>query len=260
MGPMTPKEYWDTTFTARKENTSLEIGWRNRTNLQIARKFDEIGLSGKSMLEIGAGDSSWLPYLAGKYPECRVAGLDYSEVGCVRVARKLSDRGLSERVHVYNENMFASESALHGIFDVVFSYGVVEHFTDLPAALVAKRRYASDNGLLFTVIPNMAGVIGHLTKKYNRHIYDIHNPHDWESFSAGHRDAGLHVLDGGYLGSTNFGVLSSCFEKQDGFPWHTYVFLTRLSKGIWLIETMFGDLPTSRTFSPYIYAISRPLR
>ena len=85
----------------------------------------------------------------------------------------------------------------------------------------------------------------------------MHNPHDWNSFLEGHRKAGLTVISGGYLGSGNFGVLSSCFKKHEGLSWHTYVLLTRLSKAVWLLESKLGDLPGSRMFSPHIYAISR---
>jgi hypothetical protein len=102
----------------------------------------------------------------------------------------------------------------------------------------------------------MAGSIGHFTRLFNRKIYEMHNPHDWHSFLEGHREAGLTVISGGYLGSINFGVLSSCFEKHEGLPWHIYVFLTRLTKALWLVESKLGDLPSSRMFSPYIYAIS----
>jgi hypothetical protein len=137
------------------------------------------------------------------------------------------------------------------------SFGVVEHFTELSHVLLAKQKYLKDKGLMFTLIPNMAGSIGYLTKLFNREVYEMHNPHDWNSFLAGHREAGLMVISGGYIGSTNFGVLSSCFEKSQGFSWHTYVFLTRLTKAMGLVESKFGDLPSSRLFSPYIYAISR---
>ena len=62
----------------------------------------------------------------------------------------------------------------------------------------------------------------------------------------------------GYIGSNNFGVLYSCFvENTEGFYWKTYLFLSRLSKAIGFLDGKFGDLPKSRMFSPYIYAISR---
>jgi 2-polyprenyl-3-methyl-5-hydroxy-6-metoxy-1,4-benzoquinol methylase len=257
MTTLTKKEDWDKGYVSRKEIVDLNLGWRNHTNYLIVKKIEEIGLDGKSVLEIGAGDSQWLPYFAKKYPGSRFAGLDYSKVGCERLAERAAAICEATTIAIYHQDIFAMENVLHERFDLVLSFGVVEHFTELSHVLLAKQKYLKDKGLMFTLIPNMAGSIGYLTKLFNREVYEMHNPHDWNSFLAGHREAGLMVISGGYIGSTNFGVLSSCFEKSQGFSWHTYVFLTRLTKAMGLVESKFGDLPSSRLFSPYIYAISR---
>lgn len=257
MTTLTKKEDWDQNYVSPKEISELKFGWRDRTNHLIAKKIEEIGLDGKSVLEIGAGDSQWLPYFAKNYPNSRFAGLDYSKAGCERLAERAAAICRTTTIDIFHQDMFALESTLHGKFDLVMSFGVVEHFTELSVALLAKKKYLKDQGLMFSLIPNMAGSIGYLTKLFNREIYGMHNPHDWNSFLEGHRKSGLTVISGGYLGSTNFGVLSSCFATHEGLPWHTYVFLTRLTKAIGLVESKLGDLPSSRMLSPYIYAISR---
>ena len=257
MSTLTKKQHWDQNYVSRKEIVDLNFDWRDHTNHLIVKRIEEIGLDGKSVLEIGAGDSPWLLYFAKKYPGSRFAGLDYSKAGCERLAERAAAICETTTIDIYHQDMFATESALHGRFDLVLSFGVVEHFTELSHALLAKREYLKDKGLMFSLIPNMAGTIGYFTKLFNRKIYEMHNPHDWHSFLEGHREAGLTVISSGYLGSINFGVLSSCFEKHEGFSWHIYVFLTRLTKALWLVENKLGDLPRGRMFSPYIYAISR---
>jgi hypothetical protein len=104
----------------------------------------------------------------------------------------------------------------------------------------------------------MSGIIGIFTKWLNKGIYEIHFPHDLNSFLKGHRNAGLEIIESGYLGSTNFGVLSSCFDRPIGWKYRTYVWLSRLTKVLNLIESRIGNFPVTKTFSPYIYAISRP--
>lgn len=252
---LTQEDMWDQGYQSRNEFSDIDFSWRNRTNLLVAREIESVGLENKSILEIGAGDSAWLPYLAKKYPDSRFAGLDYSEAGCARLAERLKSSGLS--ADVFREDFFAPSSPLHGKFDLVLSFGVVEHFLNLPDALSAKKKFIKQDGLLFTLIPNMAGAIGLLTKLYNRKVFDRHNAHDWNSFRDGHDKAGLRILSGGYLGSSNFGVLSSCFTKHSGFGWHSYVLLTRLTKMLSFIENKLGDFPVSKAFSPIIYAISR---
>lgn len=257
MRELTKIEYWDQGYEARNEAAELAFGWRDYINCLIAGKIEGIGLEGKSVLEIGAGDSMWLPYLAKKYPGTQFAGVDFSKAGCQRLADRVAAASAPVTIDIHNEDMFAAESELHGTFDLVLSFGVVEHFTDLSAALLAKRQYLQDRGLMFTLIPNLAGLIGTLAKALNRQIFEMHNPHDWNSFLEGHRRAGLTVISGGYLGSSNFSVLSSCIEHHKGMSWHAYVLLTRLSKVIALAESRLGNLPASKAFSPYIYAISR---
>jgi SAM-dependent methyltransferase len=212
-------------------------------------------MENKRVLEIGAGDSSWLPYLAKKFPSSQFVGADYSEGGCALLSERAKREGVD--IKVFHEDMFAENSQLHGDFDVVCSFGVVEHFDRLDRVLSAKKRYLKHNGIMFTIIPNMAGVLGLLTRTWNRSIYDKHNPHDWRSFLLGHQQADLDVVSGGYLGSTNFGVLSSCFPDRRGIAWNISRVLVASSMAIWLIEDKVGNLPCSKTFSPYIFAISR---
>jgi len=257
MNALTRPEYWERGYVARDEPVEYRFGWRDYVNHLLAKKIEGLGLDGKRVLEIGAGDSPWLPYLANKYPGGRFAGLDYSQAGCERLAKRAAAVCGPSTIQVYHQDLFDPESALHRRFDLVLSFGVVEHFADLSHVLAAKRRYLQDDGMMFTVIPNMAGVIGRLTKRFDRAVYDMHNPHDWESFLDGHHRAGMTVIAGGYLGSSNFGVLSSCVKEPRGLAWHAYVLLTRLSKAVWFLESRFGDLPASRTFSPYIVALSR---
>lgn len=254
---LTSRDHWDKGYVSGDENTELNFGWRNYYNKIIIEKIEEIGIIDKNILEIGAGNSQWLPYLAKKYRDSRFAGLDYSKIGCERLAKRAASLPAGTTIDIYHQDMFCEKSEIHEKFDLVMSFGVVEHFTELSSALRAKRRYMKDQSFMFTLIPNMAGLIGYLAKLFNKEIYDMHNPHDLNSFLEGHRKAGLTVISGGYLGSINFGVLSDCFQKSGGLSWRAYVFLTRLSKAITFMESRIGDLPSSRMLSPYIYAVSR---
>ena len=257
MKDLTNVEMWDRRYMSRDECDELILDWRNHSNWLISKKIEEMGLDGKSALEIGAGDSPWLTYFARKYPSSRFCGLDYSTAGCERLSRRVAAAGSTVSVDIYHQDVFAAESALHGKFDLIFSFGVVEHFSDLSQALLAKRNYLNEHGLMFTLIPNMAGSIGFFARLFNRGVYEMHNPHDLVSFLEGHRKAGMAVLSGGYLGSNNYGVLSGCFNERRGLSWNAYVLLTRLSKAIGYLECKLGELPVSKSFSPYIYAISR---
>lgn len=256
MEKLTDKAYWEGTYSRRNDRQSLNVdGFVNYSNRLILNKLIEINLESKSILEIGAGDSVWLPYLAEKFPSSRFVGIDYSDSGCALLSERVNKENVN--VTVVHEDMFAEDSPLHGSFDVVISFGVVEHFDDLGHVLAAKKRFLKQDGVMFTLIPNMAGALGALTRIWNREVYDKHNPHDLASFLRGHQQAGMEIIQRGYLGSTNFGVLSSCFPERKGLSWQMSRVLVAMSLAILWFEDKFGDFPTSKIFSPYIYAVSR---
>lgn len=256
MEKLTNKTYWEDTYNRRKSQPSLNVdGFTNHSNRLILSKLIETDMENKRILEIGAGDSVWLPYLAKKFPSSQFVGIDYSESGCALLSERT--HMVDANVEVIHEDMFVENSHLHSSFDIAISFGVVEHFNNLGHVLAAKKRYLKQGGIMFTIIPNMAGVLGTLVRKWNREVYDKHNPHDWDSFLLGHHQAGLDVVSGGYLGSTNFGVLSSCFPERRGLSWQMSRALVAASLASWWFEDKAGNLPSSKTFSPYIYAISR---
>lgn len=257
---LTESAYWESGYETRANDAPLNvIGFRNRSDRKVIESIESLGLEGKRVLEVGAGDSAVLTHLAHKYSDrAHFTGLDYSPTGCALLER----RAQRERapIEVVQRDLFQPDISMLARFDVIYSYGVVEHFENLSEVLSAKARFLSPSGQMLSIIPNMAGVLGTLTRRYNKTVYDLHVAHDLRSFLKGHVDAGLEVLESGYICSNNFGVLASCFSSQRDRGWKSYVWLTRLSKFIWLMESGLGEFPHSSRFSPYIYVTSRVRR
>ena len=90
----------------------------------------------------------------------------------------------------------------------------------------------------------------------DRSVYDIHVPHDREDLREGHVDANLSVISCDYLGSSNYGVLSSCVDRSRPLRWQLYLLLSRLSKLGFFFERRFGRLPATKFFSPYVVAVA----
>ena len=255
MDRLTDKSYWDHTYQVEREPTVEIDDWRSYCNAQIFAQIAPLITDGCSVLEVGAGDSPWLPFLARHFPRSRFSGLDYSEAGCERLAARCRACGVHAEVHL--ADLFIPPGRLLGSFDLVLSFGVVEHFSPLGSVLSAKAALANRTGTVFTLIPNMAGICGRLTRRWNRTVYDLHVPHDLASFRRGHADASLELVSSGYLCSSNFGVLSSCFPHPAGAAYQAYRQLTRLSKLIWLLESRGLRVPRTPALSPYIFGISR---
>lgn len=253
---LTASEYWEAGYADRAVAAPLEIGdYRCFAERKLIEKLESIGLPGRKVLEVGAGNSTILSYLGRTYRgRAEFSGLDYSESGCRLLAARAEREGAS--IEVLHQDLFEPSAALLGRFDVVFSIGVVEHFTSLPEVLRAMSRLLAPGGRMFTLIPNMAGILGALTRRYNPRVFGLHVPHTLDSFRQGHDAAGLAVESSGYLCSTNFGVLSACFTGEADRGWTTYKWLSRLTKFLWLVESRLGELPHTGRFSPYLYAIS----
>lgn len=255
MPKLTEKKYWDEKY-GDGVTTPLSLeGFRQHTFANIFETMKLADLEGKSILEIGAGGSQWLTFLAREFPTSEFAGLDYSEAGCEDLRKRAESEGVF--VDIVCADLYCPPENYKNKFDIVITFGVVEHFDSLDDILPALLNYLKPNGKLYTLIPNMAALMGTLTKKYDQSVYDIHNPHDRASLVDGHKSAGLQVEYADYIGSTEFGILSSCINENSGrLKKFTYLWLTRLTRAISFFEHKFGNLPATPYFSGLIYCIA----
>ena len=252
---LTTPAYWEATYAGSDLEPLQVEGYRYFSSRKVVECIGRLIDEGSRVLEIGAGNSAILTYLARQYGRhASFTGLDYSERGCTMLTRRAQAEGV--QVEIVQRDLFEAPPAELTQFDLVYSVGVVEHFQDLGAVLAAKRRFLAPHGRMLTIIPNMAGILGTLTRRYNRRVYDAHVPHTMRSFLQGHAAAGLQVQASGYLCSSNFGVLSSCFASASDPGWTTYLWLTRLTKGLWKLESAIGELPHSQLLSPYLFAVA----
>jgi 2-polyprenyl-3-methyl-5-hydroxy-6-metoxy-1,4-benzoquinol methylase len=252
---LTDKAYWDRSYEAERVGMINVDGFRGITDAIILDRISSLIAPGSRVLEIGAGDSPWLPFLAGRIGNAHFTGLDYSELGCERLRRRATDEGVP--IEVICADMFSPDPQLLGRFDVLISFGVVEHFLNLAEVMTAFRRFLVPAGRVFTLIPNMAGSIGAITRWLDRSVYERHVAHTTESLVEGHRAGGFVIDQAGYLGSVNFGVLSAAAARERRLRYQAYVAATRVSKAVNLVEHATGfSWPTSRTFSPYIACVA----
>ncbi len=233
----------------------------NRVNRRFHHVFQRLfagyDTSSMRLLEIGCGKSAWLPYFAKEFG-FQVYGLDYSPIGC-EMARAVLQANKIE-AEVVCADFFSSPENLLGKFDVVVSFGVIEHFEDTSGCLRSVSSFLKTGGMLITSIPNMVGMIGAVQKMVNKPVYDIHCLIDPAMLKSAHENAGLAVLECDYFLSTSFGVnnlagLST--RSPSGFLKRILLsFLARVSMLIWLIEEKIGDFPPSKQASPYINCIA----
>jgi cyclopropane fatty-acyl-phospholipid synthase-like methyltransferase len=168
----------------------------------LIRVFDEFlqgAHKGQTCMEIGCGDSVHLPLIARRY-DVSVAGLDFTENGCRFAAERLHKEGFDGAI--YQRDLFGANEDLHGKFDYVASFGLVEHFDDPSEPLKAMRAFLKPGGRILTTMPNVSP--GSLHVFFQRivgpKILAVHHLMTAEELRDFHKRAGYQIVSYGYRG------------------------------------------------------------
>jgi len=181
---LAPKSYWDIVYTERSENeaASKSLSWRllDRLPSASARRFlaDFVRTGGypeylirKVLIEPHLPRrTDWKLLEVGSAPGFRLVemnrrlgyipyGVEYSAPGVGINRRTFAANGLDPALVIHAD--FFSEEFQENFrehFDVVTSYGFIEHFSD--AAVVVRKHQAllKKGGRLLVVIPNLRSV------------------------------------------------------------------------------------------------------
>ncbi|MBT9550654.1 MAG: class I SAM-dependent methyltransferase [Hydrogenophaga sp.] len=255
---LTSSAFWDSCYDGRVPAPFDDQNWRNYVSIQLTRLVETLNLDQKEICEVGGGDGEMLAYFAKRHPSSKFSVIDFSPAGCELARNRASREGVSLDVH--QADLFSPPKELLERFDLVISHGVVEHFTDLANTMSAKKSLLRDGGKIFTLIPNFASpVYAFLCKHWSKTVYEDHVPHTMRSFLEGHKNAGLKPLNNGYLGSMEFGMLSMAMhgpERKSSIDRQLYLWLTRLSKAVHLVEHKTVNLPATGLLSPFMYVVS----
>lgn len=248
------KNWLDSSFPRPFDHKDLSLD--NYVNHEFNRYFQKI-LKNKqelSVLEIGCANSVWLLY----FYQCfnfKVYGLDYSEVGCEKGRALLKHYNVPGEV--YCADLFAPPTELLGKFDLVVSFGVVEHFENTAECLKSCAGFVKPGGMLLTFIPNMTSVIGLIQKHIDRAVYDVHVPLTKEMFTLAHHNAGLTLESCDYFMSINLNVVNSGIFSSHPFNRFLRHMLSVPSKICWILEKYGIKIPRNRFTSPFLVALAK---
>ena len=251
--------YWDDNWTNIDFPKSFDHTDKcldNFVNLELHKYFQRLLGNRKnfSVLEIGCANSIW-PIYFYQYFDAQVYGLDYSEVGCEKSRAILKHYNIPGEV--YCADLFTPPSELVGNFDLVVSFGVVEHFEDTANCLKSCAAFVKPGGTLLTLIPNMPSIIGFIQKYVDRAIYDVHVPLTKKMFKKAHQKAGIDLEDCDYFMSINLSVVNSGVFSSNFFNKYLRHLLSASSKICWILEKYGVKIPKNRITSPYIMAVAK---
>jgi len=251
--------YWDKNWSKTEFPKSFDEDDQsldNYVNIQLHSFFKKLlrNQEGFSVLEIGCANSIW-PIYFHQYFKAEVCGLDYSEVGCEKSRALLKHYKVPGEI--YCADLFLPPSELLQRFDLVVSFGVVEHFENTAHCLKSCAALVKPGGLLVTLIPNIPSIIGLIQKRVDRAVYDVHVPLTKEKLIHAHKKANLELMSCDYFMSMNLSVVNS--GSFSSHPLNSFLrhLLSGASKISWILEKYGLKIPKNRLTSPYIIAIAR---
>lgn len=130
----------------------------NYANFRLFKTIDKIknisnmgvNFKNKHVLDIGCGDGTTLLYLR-KYFDVKGVGIDISD----RVIKELQENIKDKNLSFYVGDHRNLQMIEHDQFDIVLSFGVIEHFEEYGLALVEARRVLKPNGQFILIQPHL---------------------------------------------------------------------------------------------------------
>jgi SAM-dependent methyltransferase len=136
-------------------------------------------------------------------------------------------------------------------YDVVFSSGFIEHFTNFEEIIKTHCELVNESGYVFITTPNFAGFIQKKLhsifdkENLNKHYLPSMNPNKWAEIL---KKQGFDIINMGYMGGFDFWV----GDQKRSFSQRLIIKAIRIFLPLrWL--------PNSRSYSPEIYVIAQKI-
>lgn len=202
---------------------------------------------GARLIEIGCGGSRWLPYFHREFGY-DISGIDYTVAG-IRLSQAILDRaGIGGRV--VQGDLFEPPPEWINRFDVVVSFGLVEHFENTAQVITACTRYLRPSGRIITLVPTMRGLYGLAYRLLRPSVYRKHIPHSRETLAQAHMDAGLNIISCNYVlglpGIISAPISSGLFSGM----------AFAASRLYWKLERTGWGIPPNRYTSPHALCVA----
>jgi 2-polyprenyl-3-methyl-5-hydroxy-6-metoxy-1,4-benzoquinol methylase len=209
---LSSREYWDNVL--KSATLPLQVNKKQYSPWLINSFFKEfiVNEGYRTLIEVGAGSSAWLPFLAKEY-NLMVSGLDYSEPGCRICEENLKILGI-DYDEIICEDVFKWQSGKK--YDIIISLGVIEHFENPGEILNIISHHLNENGLIITVVPNLLGISGRLTRIFLPEVHLIHKIISKNLLRELHESCGYATLKNDYTGIF-YPMIIPWSVKTDGF-------------------------------------------
>jgi SAM-dependent methyltransferase len=233
-GKLPDAAQWDSYWEEQVRRLPVEVrrgGGSLQTDaiLDVFDRFLPEGAGG-DVLEVGGCPCGYLTYIHRR-TGCRCTILDYSPHGCSLARENFAQLRIPLVIH---ERDVFDQILDIGTFDLVYSLGLIEHFSDVPAVVAAQARLVRPGGLLLLGVPNFRGVNGWIASRLAPRRFATHNLEamrleTWDDFEHA---LGLERLFRGPIGGFEPGVFAHVEEPLPARAQPLKLVSTLLARGL----------------------------
>jgi len=251
MKPITDKTFWETHQRLVRSQSRIAKPFQNYryfadTILRRILSYD----TRLSFLEVGCVPGRNMVYFAKNYGY-QVSGLDYSDA--IRYVGPALKAHNIQNFELFQSDLFEFNGDQK--YDIVFSAGFVEHFTEPDLVFKKHVDLLRSDGILIISLPNLryGQRLLRLLFGLKHHVDDLHNldvmfPHVWGNLAL---KEGLAVLYCDYATTFSFWLSSDYNARINRL-------VGRISRGIERGLHVFGiDQVPNRYFSPHILLVAK---
>jgi len=249
---LSTEKHWSDRWS-QKEIKDITFNPNQPMFADLHRLFSRILPKDESLkfLEIGAFPGSYMWYF-NKFFGYQVSGLEYVDWCCEQARHLLRVAGVEG--NVIHGNLLTYQP--HMQWDIVFSMGLIEHFSDTAMVVSKHLKLLRKGGYLVLGIPNHRGFYGSIMRMVDHEKYRVHNRMGYGDMLAALNETGqIEMLEGGYFGRLGFWAtgIYQYFKPKGRL-------LYLLVRGpLWVLERVGRLLPNSKSLSPNIVIIARKL-
>lgn len=249
---LTEHSYWEQGWVAHGKPRKVNL--KRYFDRRVARFFDKYLPSSPLLaMEVGAGNSIWLPYMAEVYGYS-VVGIDYSKTGCDLLRANLELRGQLNKSLIVQGDIF-QPCLKPQLFDVIFSNGLIEHFANYEDVLILFKSWLKPGGLLISFVPNKKHFFRGIERRLAPDIYDAHIFFEPDVLQKAYENVGMESIEASYLGS--FSTWKYISYARGGTRIILQVLARLLNGSVHAVLQLVHAEPESKNFSPLIFVVGR---